>query len=368
MGHCLFLRKGGEWAEPTPSNKHIYGVEWDGTSTTKLTRTDDAVDFVDPNPAVANGTGSSPFDNLMPWSGMTQHYFNDSGVLVSIPKFWYKITKDGLKLKIQIADYPADGFFVSPAHIDRADGRGERDIVYVGRYHCRSDDYKSLSGSNPSSTVRPVNKDQARNYIHRLGDNVWQYDIIMRQTIQMLYIVEFANWNSQETIGYGCSSSGQATIMGITDEMKYHTGTNATNRATYGHTQYRNIEGLWDNVLDYLDGCWNNYGNLMVKINPSEYNTMNNAKVVATLNSQSGYISSLGVTEVDNILWLYSVAENGSDSTYIPDMWSNNIGSRWYLAGGGYYQQNQIFGMFYLSIMDETEGSVWCGCRLQKLP
>lgn len=40
----------------------IYGVEWDWTSSgpTKGTRTDAAAGFGDPNPAVNNGTGSSP--------------------------------------------------------------------------------------------------------------------------------------------------------------------------------------------------------------------------------------------------------------------------------------------------------------------
>jgi len=46
----------------------IYGVEWDWTSSgqTKGTRTDAAASFGDPSPAVNNGSGSSPFDNLMP--------------------------------------------------------------------------------------------------------------------------------------------------------------------------------------------------------------------------------------------------------------------------------------------------------------
>lgn len=52
----------------------IYGVEWDWTSSgpTKGTRTDAAAGFSDPNPAVNNGNGSSPFDNLMPWAGMVK--------------------------------------------------------------------------------------------------------------------------------------------------------------------------------------------------------------------------------------------------------------------------------------------------------
>ena len=52
---------------------HIYGVEWDWTSSgpTKGTRTDDAAGFEDPNPAVNNGTGSSPFDSLLSFADAT---------------------------------------------------------------------------------------------------------------------------------------------------------------------------------------------------------------------------------------------------------------------------------------------------------
>ena len=52
----------------------IYGVEWDWTSSgsTKGKRTDGATGFGDPNPAVNNGSGSSPFDNLYPWRDMTK--------------------------------------------------------------------------------------------------------------------------------------------------------------------------------------------------------------------------------------------------------------------------------------------------------
>lgn len=56
---------------------HIYGVEWDWTSSgpTKGTRTDDAAGFEDPNPAVNNGTGSSPSTISIPgarWSKRTE--------------------------------------------------------------------------------------------------------------------------------------------------------------------------------------------------------------------------------------------------------------------------------------------------------
>ena len=75
---------------------HIYGVEWDWTSSgpTKGTRTDRAAGFSDPSPAVSNGTGSSPFDNLLPWAGMVKET-RAGGVMVKEPKYWYKWTKTG---------------------------------------------------------------------------------------------------------------------------------------------------------------------------------------------------------------------------------------------------------------------------------
>ena len=58
-------------------------MEWDWTSSgpTKGTRTDAAAGFSDPNPAVNNGNGSSPFDNLMPWAGMVKET-RTGGVMV----------------------------------------------------------------------------------------------------------------------------------------------------------------------------------------------------------------------------------------------------------------------------------------------
>ena len=115
---------------------NIYGASWDGTSTTKWSRTDKAAGFIDPVPYVAGASSySSPFDNLQPWAGMVKST-RSGNVMVAIPKFWYKITKSGSGMKIQIADQETAGFSVSPAHMNRGDGRGERDVVYIGRYRC----------------------------------------------------------------------------------------------------------------------------------------------------------------------------------------------------------------------------------------
>ena len=133
---------------------HIYGVEWDWTSSgpTQGTRTDDAADFADPSPAVSNGTGSSTFDDLYPWSEMTIEE-RTGGTMVKEPKYWYKWTKTGKKLKLQIADGPVEGFHVDPVNMDRGDGLGELDFSYIGRYHCASGTYKSETNKAQQTNI-----------------------------------------------------------------------------------------------------------------------------------------------------------------------------------------------------------------------
>lgn len=339
----------------------IYGVVWDGTSTTAWTRTDDAALFTDPVPAVNNGSGSSPFDNLQPWAGMVRVTDEEAGELVAIPKFWYKFTKSGNTLKLQIADGQVDGFYVSPAHADRGDGKGERDIVYVGRYHCDSG-YKSTTGVAQQVSIT---RSTARTNIHNLGTTFWQFDYAMRLTIQMLYLVEFADWNSQTKIGYGCSASESKVNNGQTDAMQYHTGTTAANRTTYGFTQYRYIEGLWDNVYDWMDGCYYNYSGMNIILNPSKFSDSANGTSIGM--PTDGWISAFNVVESGGVQWLCPSGNSGSDSTYIPDSWDFSEANPCLLCGGS-YGQSLYRGLFCVSYIRKSGTSVFIGCRLQKLP
>lgn len=344
---------------------HIYGVEWDGTSTTLWSRTDDAAGFVNPSPAVNNGSGSSPFDNLLPWSGMVKETDSTAGTLVKIPKYWYKWTRSGSTMKLQIADMETDGFLVSPAHADRGDGKGERDYVYVGRYHCISG-YKSSAGAQPLGSITRAT---ARTNIHNLGSTYWQYDFAMYWTIMMLYLVEYADWNSQKVIGYGCSPSGSKFNTGATDAMSYHTGTSAANRTTYGSVQYRYIEGLWDNVFDWCDGIYFSSTTVYCIKNPASFSDSSGGTNVGTRASSSNWISGWTNPTASGFEYaLYPNAVSGSESTYVCDYCVYDS-SGVVLFVGGYYGQYQNRGAFYLGGSNAASNSVASiGCRLQKLP
>lgn len=349
----------------TVSFAQIYGVQWDGTASTTWSRTDAAETFMNPTPAVNNGNGSSPFDTIMPWAGMVVEDDATAGKLVKIPKYWFKWTRSGNGMKLQISNGPEAGFHVSPAHADRGDGKGERDYVYVGRYHCNTS-YKSQAGSQPAANMTRA---AARSSIHNLGSTYWQYDYAMYWTIMMLYLVEYANWNSQATIGYGCSPSNAKFNMGATDNMVYHTGTSAASRTTYGSVQYRHIEGLWDNVYDWCDGIRFSGSTVYCIANPASFSDTSGGTNVGTRATSSGYISGWTNPTADGFEYaLYPNAVSGSETTYVCD-YCYYSASGVVLFVGGNYGQNQYHGAFYLngySAASNAHANI--GCRLQKLP
>jgi hypothetical protein len=307
---------------------------------------------------------SSPFDDLQPWAGMECVTDSDAGELVKIPKFWYKWTKSGNTLKLQISDLEQNGFYVSPAHADRGDGSGERDVVYVGRYHCGATAYKSVSGQKPKVSIT---RSTARNKIAALGTGIYQFDMAMRVTIQMLYLVEFADWNSQEKIGYGCGSGSAVQDMGASDSMPYHTGTMKSSRTTYGvGVQYRYIEGLWDTCIDWLDGCYYSSSGLSIIKDPSSFSDSSGGTVIGT--PTGGYPTDIAVCTVTGLEWVfYPTTSGGSNSTYIPDGWSFNT-SNPCLRVGGSYTQSQQNGLFFVGCYSTSSTYDYVGCRLQKLP
>lgn len=360
-------------AEPV----HIYGAEWDGSSSPVWTRTDESANFANPSPAVNNGTGSSPFDDLMPWSGMQIVEDADAGTLVSIPKFYYKWTRFGTAnegMKLQISTAPQEGFLTSPAHADRGDGVGERDVVYVGKYHCATDTMKSETNKMPK--VRTTISD-ARNSISGLGSDIWQYDFAMYWTIAMLYLVEFANWDSQGMIGYGCTGVYMSVEQnGLTDSMQYHTGTNAETIETYGEVQYRHIEGLWSGAMDWLDGIYFSSSDgvntryIHIVKNPSDFETKDNNIIVekSRLTSGSNIIRKFTYPTVQGGEYaLFPALVAPSSDTYVCDGYSSN--SNYTNASAGMiWTRKKTGGLFRIDTFIETGSAEYVGSRLMKLP
>lgn len=354
------------WKKPAAGQ--IFGVLWAGTSDPAMTRTDDAASFSDPDPYVADGNhpGSSPFDNVMPWSGMVKETIG-TDVFVKIPKYWFKVTTNGASRKIQIANYPADGFSVSPAHQDRGDGKGERDYVYVSRYHVSSG-YKSISGVKPLASIT---RSAARTGCSGRGTGYCQFDMMTLITIWYLYLVEFAHWNSQAKIGYGCGNNSATENLGASDSMPYHTGTMKSSRTTYGvGTQYRWIEDLWGNVYDWVDGIYFSSANIYAIKTPANFSDSSGGTKVGTRPTSSGEIKAWKDRTVSGYEWFVYPSEvyNSNYATYCCDnVTYNSSGVTLYF--GGSFSQSQLHGMFCLyGYGNSSSSAASIGARLLYLP
>lgn len=351
----------------------VYGVEWTTASSgdnTAMKRVGKSAGFIAPVPYFSEmtDTPSSPFDTLSPWKDMTVSTIDGNSV-VSIPKFYYKITKNATtnKLRILVSNDPIPGFHVSPAHRDR--GNGEKDVVYVGRYHS-GDDYMSKSGVIPISRITRA---RGRAGVHSLGNDYWQFDFSMLVTIWLLYLVEFANWNSQLQIGYGCGNSSSKENTGSTDTMPYHTGTMQTAKTTYGvGIQYRYIEDPWANVFDWCDGICFNGTSIYCFENLADYSddyTATGATLVGTRPNNGGYIQDMGLSSVEGFEWfMYSSLSNSNNAGNIPDYCSYGTGGTVLTVGGG-YNETEYRGFFTLSGGNATDYAInTIGTRIMIIP
>lgn len=347
------------WANEIP----IYGVTWDGSSNPAFTRIEDAVELANPISAVGSGEGSSPFDSIYPWSGMKTIVDGDN-TFVSIPKFWVKVTKD--PFTVQISGKEIDGFQVSPAHRDRGDGAGERDVVYIGRYESASD-FTSKSGETPKVSTR---MNTFRTNMSNLGKEYWQTDFAMQLTIWFLYIVEFANWNSQETIGQGIVNASEIMQTGGTDSMTYHTG-RAEGEDGQTAIQYRHIENLWGNIREFRDGIIFSDENICTYNNPANFSDDYNGEgsVVRSIArpTTAGWLKEMGSDEFDPSFVFPSVI-SGNGTTYLCDGQVYSSGVRG-LQVGGSMNDGQNAGLFFIGGGNSPTGTgANIGSRLQKLP
>ena len=368
----------------------VFGVSWDSsqpsTALTRLTKANDPNELVtvdittEPVPAVGTGSGSSPFDNYMPWMGMEEYSIsNTSGevlkkkgesgfsrenvstpVMVKIPEFYYKIERIGSIFRYYVADGPVDGFHLHPGS-----------ECYVARYEAIAANSSSLgnflasisSGNTAISTG--VTRADFRTRARNMASGFQLYDFAAWCAYDLLYLVEYADWDSQKKIGQGIVNDTAAHKTGETDAMVYHTG-----RAHSGDNaavQYRGIENPWGNVSEFIDGI-----NILTQVafictEPESYadDTNDNYKSCGFTTPDSGFIKELGFSSSFPWALLPDTSGGGSSTTYIPDFVYSSLGER-VLNVGGHITSGQEAGVFFFHAGVSSLGkSDKIGSRLQ---
>ena len=190
------------------------------------------------------------------------------------------------------------------------------------------------------------------------------YDFAAWCAVGLLYLVEFADWDSQKKIGPGIVNDTAAHKTGETDAMVYHTG--RANSGDNSAVQYRGIENPWGNVWEWVDGInFNNYAPVICT-DPTKYadDTTTNYTVAGVPLGGSGSTKTLGIST--NLPWAYLPREpGGSETTYIPD--SMNSSSAWkVLMVGGSRGNSSAAGLFCFHAGNSSSSSgVSIGTRLQ---
>lgn len=365
----------------------VFGVSWDSsnpsTALTRLTKANDpnklvTVDITtEPVPAVGTGSGSSPFDSYMPWMGMEEYNVDvqagavgakkgdsrfsrsNNAVMVKIPEFYYKIEKSGSVFRYYVADGPVDGLSLHPGSGDNYMARYEGHITYdsgTGKFGLGSASGMTILTSNTRSDFRNKAKDN--------GPGSQLRDIAAWCAYDLLYLVEYADWDSQKKIGPGIVNDTAAHKTGETDAMVYHTG--RANSGDNSAVQYRGIENPWGNVWEWVDGInFNNYAPVICT-DPTKYadDTTTNYTVAGVPLGGSGSTKTLGIST--NLPWAYLPREpGGSETTYIPD--SMNSSSAWkVLMVGGSRGNSSAAGLFCFHAGNSSSSSgVSIGTRLQ---
>lgn len=204
-----------------------YGARWKGTSSTICERLGDAAGLVANAHKGSTDSVQNDFDNIYPWSDMRLCNIDADGnilaydgeptfardgangdVMVEIPKFYYKRVKTGVVEEWWVCAVKLPGYELHPVFMN--DGQ-EVSKVFHSAYNASSytDEadskvkLQSITGVQPRTRTTRAN---FRTYARNKG-SIWSIeDISCINALHILYLVEYANTNSQAALGNGASS------------------------------------------------------------------------------------------------------------------------------------------------------------------
>lgn len=324
-------------------------------------------------------------------SGEVLAYYGDEGfkadgsngqVMVEQPRFYYKVVPlkvekiegaDGYhlrKARYYISDTPKAGFKVHPAFV--RDG-GEAERIYLSAFEgsvmdeqtgeyllddpqtvsFNRDKLSSICGAMPASgSEQALTRDNLQSLAKNRGTG-WEITTIHAlAATQLLFIIEYASFNSQSAVGPGIVNASGPTRTGSTLPLG-----NASGSAANGGVSYRGEENLWGNSYCFING--------VIADNPSETgyvsrlyisNSTDDIKSSFLYNkTQNMYPSALGY--IPGYDWLFWDSEHNGNTTYLTGdiVWNGHAGKR-YLMQGGRWTNESNAGLFSYSFLYKPDG------------
>lgn len=279
-----------------PNLSQVFGIKYTQSSDV-MVRTGKSFGLV------ANaGASANDFNNCMPWAGMRRCNLADDGItvnayygevgyvedgsngqcMVEVPAFWYRVIYNkydevewfisptnvkGTKLhpwfydelgdpvsKKYISTYEGSLYDVSASQYKLADEQVADFTATTGDKLCSVANAKPCSG-----LTQDLNIVKSRVLARNRGEKWQQLYFNGVSAVQMLFVVEYASFNTQLKIGLGVvaktddGSTNMANNTGATTTLGNISGRQV---GTDGLTSvsYRGVENLWGNIWAWVDG------------------------------------------------------------------------------------------------------------------
>lgn len=307
-------------------------------------------------------------DNTLKWEdgsdvNWKEYEANGWNCMVQIPKFYYKARRgehNGLDTyRLEISNTPQDGFKVHPA-FEREEGVIEN-YQYISAFEGWIDQQGRLR--SVVSRLPAVNQTLSdfRKAAFLNGDHFTQQDFYLTTAIQMLYLVEYGDFDAQKML-YGRVSSTAVSSAGLSGVI----GNKSFGDSTY--MSYRGIENFYGNIYTFVDGIDFRDGSLYAS--KKNFDDLDNYIYVGDLPSKelsSGYRSGE---------WTDIYFSENSNFCFIPK-YTNSfplLNNTYYTSGknykvlfwGGYYSSTARAGFLsWFESSDLSVKSTSLGARLQ---
>ncbi len=405
-----------------------YGFSWTQASTITATRLKDA-----------EGLNRIDFDNLSPWKDMKRCMVNDdksvnyyidsdfpnkigrvvnplytqgddadySGahgqVMVEIPRFYYASANPSAKVyEYYVSPVPSKGFQIHPAFVRNGEKlqkvyysafegfyQGGKMASIAGVVPSTSDG-KSDEGFSPIAAYPATvlgthgiatNGGDIRNcryWAQQRGVGWGIHDFLTICAWQLLYMVEYANWNSQNMIGKGIvdkvtGTNNRASKTGATIFLG---NTSGREGGTDGLTSvsYRGIENPWGNIYKWVDGInLNNAGDYGVYVADHDFEsdkfTGNYEKIATFPSTASAWRNITDISYARGYSFFPATASGTTYTTYLCDGLYSSTTSTRVARFGGIWADGLPAGAFCWTVSnDSSYADRYLGSRLLLLP
>lgn len=276
---------------------------------------------------------------------------SDGDIFMEFNKFWWKFENSPTHLEVKIATAEVEGF-VSPAF----EGKEK---IYIGRYLGYELDGKlrSVKGYEPTGdkTIGAF-----RTLAQANGAGYSQSPYLATLAVQVLYLVQYANLDSQTALGRGWvdSPEGYAKTGGTDGKgFNFSETTGKLQMSIYG------IEDFWGNKLQWLDGIVTD-ANSDILVSNSNFNDNGDGYTKHTntgaVKDNGGYIKDVMGGDITGFL---NADKSGSSTTYYCD--SGYIRPTKVAYFGGGRSSASSAGAFRLDLFNAASGSsTGIGARL----